>query len=130
MKWISFLLAVLIFFSVLLSREVSEVTANANTGSSLSYLQINFGSPSAVVPLDGKLKHEFTIKNTSDQSHTVTFSIINKDEGGAVLGFPQPQILFFAPLEEKRVITFLEKERIASGPDFYGEHFVNLEWTF
>lgn len=47
-----------------------------------------------------------------------------------VLGFPQPQILYLGPGEEKRVMTFLEKERIATGSDYFGEHIVTLAWEF
>lgn len=96
----------------------------------LNALQLDFGSPSATLPLDRILKHEFTAKNAGDKPLNVEFRIFVRDTNQEIVGWPQPQVLYLDPGEEKTVQTFLDELWGKLDRKSTGEHQRTVEWTF
>lgn len=96
----------------------------------LSFLEINFGEPTASLPLDRFLKHKFTIKNTDSKAHSVGFTIRVKDTDQEIVGWPQPQTLFFAAGETLNVQTFLDENWGKIDKEKVGNHTRTVMWNF
>ncbi|HEY1074285.1 MAG TPA: PQQ-binding-like beta-propeller repeat protein [Patescibacteria group bacterium] len=96
----------------------------------LSFLEINFGEPTATLPLDRFLKHKFTIKNTDSKAHTVSFSIRVKDTDQEIVGWPQPQMLYFNAGETLNVQTFLDENWGKIDKNEVGNHTRTVLWNF
>src|SRR3989338_8620859 len=72
---------------------------------SLDDLAIDFGSPSATLPLDRYAEHIFTITNRADHAATIAFTIHIQETDQEVVGWPQPQTLYFEAGETETVTT-------------------------
>ena len=105
---------------------VSHVSAK----SSLADLTIDFGSPSAMLPFDRFAKMNFTITNTSSEAKTVNFTIRVLETNQEIVGWPQPQTLFFSPGETENVETFLDENWGKLDKNTLGDQSRTLIWTF
>ncbi len=124
------LLVITVIITLFLAGALLFQKRDANAQSSLDALQINFGSPSAILPLDRALRHRVSVKNTGANSLAIDFRIFVKDTNQEIVAWPQPQTLYLGPGEEKIAKTFLDEMWGRLDRNAPGEYTRNVEWTF
>lgn len=96
----------------------------------LDFLTVLYEQPSATLPLDRVIHHEFTVTNTSDQPREINFSIYVSETDQEIVGWPQPQVLFLAPGETEMVQTFLDENWGQIDKNSFGTQNRTVEWRF
>lgn len=118
-----------LIFTLLVLGIIFFVIIKTEASNSVS-LQIDYGSPSATLPLDRYARHKFKVKNTSNQTKIFSFSIFVKETNQDVVGWPQPQMFTLNAGEERYVQTFLDTAWGKLDKSQYGSQDRTVRWEF